>query len=64
MNEELKIDYEMPNGHTSTAYVTRERDDQEILRGVNKHTDEPVAVRWTGEKWVQLPTRPSSTLRA
>ena len=53
--DELKIEYHMPNGFTSTAYVTREREDQDILRGTDKHTDAPVVVRWTGEKWVQLP---------
>ena len=55
MSEQLKIEYHMPNGHTSDAYVEREREDQDVLRGTDKHTDERVVVRWTGEKWVQLP---------
>lgn len=53
--DELKIEYWMPNGFTSDAYVVRQREDQEILRGTDKHTGARVVVRWTGEKWVQLP---------
>ncbi len=55
MTEQLKIEYVLPSGHTSTAYVDKEREDQDICRGVDKHTDEPLVVRWTGEKWIQLP---------
>jgi hypothetical protein len=50
-----KIEYHMPNGFTSDAYLDDDlREDSDIMTGVDKHTDVPVTVRWTGERWVQL----------
>lgn len=50
-----KIDYVLLNGFTSTAYLDEMPEGRDILVGTDKHTDEPVTVRWTGEQWVQLP---------
>ena len=53
--EQLKVEYVLPSGHTSDAYIDKEREDQDICRGTDRHTDARVVVRWTGERWVQLP---------
>ena len=51
-----KIEYHMPNGFTSDAYLDHEiPEGRETLTGVDKHTEERVTVRWTGERWVQVP---------
>ena len=49
-----KIEYHMPNGFTSDAYLDDESED-EFRTGVDKHTDQRITVRWTGERWEQLP---------
>ena len=50
-----KIEYVLPNGFTSDAYLDEEiPEGREILTGVDKHTEERITVRWTGERWVQL----------
>lgn len=52
-----KIEYQLPNGFTSDAYLDDEiPETPEILTGVDKHTDAPITVRWSGERWVQLET--------
>ena len=50
-----KIEYHMPNGFTSTAYLDIDPKGGEPVEGVDKYTDARVTVRWTGERWVQLP---------
>jgi hypothetical protein len=50
-----KIEYHLLNGATSDAYLDDEiPEGREILTGVDKHTDQRVTVRWTGDRWVQL----------
>lgn len=39
-----KVDYVMPNGFVSTAYLDEQ--DGDVVRGWNKHTNEPVVLRW------------------
>jgi hypothetical protein len=51
-----KIEYHMPNGFTSDAYLDDEIPEvYDHLSGVDKHTEERITVRWTGERWEQLP---------
>lgn len=52
---EIKITY-IHGGYSSTAYVSENPDENGLHVGVNKHTDEPVKVRWSinGEKWEQV----------
>jgi hypothetical protein len=49
-----KIEYQLLNGFTSDAYLDDEPEGREILTGTDKHTDAPITVRWTGERWVQI----------
>jgi hypothetical protein len=50
----MKVGYLMLSGHESTAYLDDDPDDLGIYHGENKHSDEPVAVRWTGERWEEV----------
>lgn len=59
--EQVKVDYTRPDGSTSTAYVDLPvggADEMEAYRGfdgVDKHTDEPVRIRYDGEQWEIAP---------
>lgn len=56
----LKIGYQGLTGYDSTAYVDAELDNEgNVLidvpfSGTNKHTDEPLKVKWTGIDWVEV----------
>lgn len=68
MNADLKVSYWNAEGYESTAYVHEPEpvrnlenengspatDYPRIACGVNKHSDEPVALQWTRGGWVQL----------
>lgn len=41
--------------HHSKAYLDREFPETGVCTGTDKYTDEPICVRWTGERWEQLP---------
>ena len=54
----MKVAYTLSKGdysgnkRRSTAYLEHEVE-QDLWVGVNKHTDEPVKIKWTGEEWVE-----------
>lgn len=50
----MKVRYRTESGSESTAYL----DDGEgsSRTGTDKYTDEPLAVRWDGSKWVEVAT--------
>ena len=49
-----KVAYCTLTGGHSTAYLSELHDDK-VYVGVNKHTDEPVAVIDAGDGWVEIP---------
>lgn len=50
----MKVRYRQPDGWESTAYLDDEPVEENVHVGTNKHTDEPVKVRWNGVEWVQI----------
>lgn len=50
----IKIGYVRSSGRETTAYVREEPDSDGLHRGFNKHSDEPVTVRWTGGRWEEV----------
>lgn len=51
----MKVDYIMPNGHVSTAYLDEgDYETDAVWTGVNKHTYEPIQVRWNSTVWIQV----------
>lgn len=59
MNEDTggKVEYHLPNGFTSTAYLDEMPAGQDVFVGTDKYTDEQVTVRWTGTRYVQVAER-------
>jgi hypothetical protein len=53
----MKVRYRTESGSESTAYL----DDGEsnTRTGFDKYTDEPLAVRWDGSKWVEVTEEPT-----
>lgn len=70
MSSDMKVNYRQPDGSLSTAYVHEPEtvrqlegidgrpftDWQKITCGINKHSDEPVALQWddVAQVWRQL----------
>ena len=54
----MKVGYRDVDGYEQTAYLDEPEVARDIYRGVHKHTDEPVTVRWTGTEWVEMTTDP------
>jgi hypothetical protein len=49
---QIKVEYVTLSGSTSKAYVDEEPHVDGLHHGTNKHSDEPVALRWNGEQWI------------
>lgn len=49
----FKISYHALDGYVSKAYVDEEPIG-DYHHGVNKHTDDPVCVYWTGTDWIEV----------
>jgi hypothetical protein len=45
----MKVDYRTTSGHLSTAYLDEPYG--ETAQGVDKHSDTPLTLRWTGTEW-------------
>jgi hypothetical protein len=50
----MKVRYRMASGYETTAYLDDEANVDGSYSGTNKHTDEPVTVRWTGDEWIEV----------
>jgi hypothetical protein len=51
----VKVDYRSPDGRVHTAYLDEgDYETDAVWTGVNKHTYEPISVRWDGTIWVQV----------
>lgn len=51
----MKVAYRTAWGTQSTAYVNDDPDPDGAYTGENKHTGEPVRLRWSGTEWVLTP---------
>lgn len=50
----MKVRYRTSGGAHSTAYTDGRVGHSMDHHGVDKHTDLPVVVRWTGREWVEV----------
>lgn len=51
----MKVGYRTASGGVSTVYLLDDGiKDSDEFAGIDKHTGEPVLVRWTGNTWVEV----------
>lgn len=52
----MKVRYHTESGSESTAYL--DDGESDTRTGTDKYTDEPLAVRWNGSKWIAVAVLP------
>lgn len=55
-----KVDYWTPDENRRTAYLDADLGDGRYS-GTEKHSDEPVTVYWTGERYVEIRVKSESS---
>lgn len=53
----MKVRYRTKSGSESTAYL--DDGESDTRTGADKYTDEPLAIRWDGAKWVEVVEEPT-----